>query len=189
MTTDRHPFGSPFLKFLLILPAIGVLVFLLNRTAASDRNSGKSEVQTESQPSSQTSEQLRRQARILHTTVHSTLRVVHDRYYREDEGLLIPAHVLKETFRDIESAEGIQLRWLAVEGQPMNTDHVARDDFEKAAVTAIKSGEPFYELVTDTLYRRAAPVTLTNHCLKCHMPDRKSTEDRRAGLIVTIPLQ
>ena len=36
---------------------------------------------------------------------------------------------------------------------------------------------------------RAAPITLTNHCLKCHVPDRKSTEDRTAGLIISMPVQ
>ncbi|MEJ7595180.1 MAG: hypothetical protein WKF77_26955, partial [Planctomycetaceae bacterium] len=38
--------------------------------------------------------QARRQAEILHTSIHATLQVVHDRYYREDEGLPIPAAVL-----------------------------------------------------------------------------------------------
>jgi hypothetical protein len=139
--------------------------------------------------SPQTIEQARRQAQILHTTVHASLRVVHDRYYREDEGLIIPASALSEVFRDIESQEGIKLRWLAVEGQVMNSDHVARDAFETEAVQALKSGMPFLEQTSDGVFRRAAPITLSNHCLKCHMPDRKSTKDRTAGLIIAIPTQ
>jgi hypothetical protein len=39
------------------------------------------------------------------------------------------------------------------------------------------------------MYRRAGPITLTNHCLKCHVPDRKSTKNRTAGLIISVPLQ
>ncbi len=40
--------------------------------------------------------------------------------------------------RDVEGAEGVILRWLVVEGQAMNTDNLARDEFEKEAVVALK---------------------------------------------------
>ncbi|MFM7056746.1 MAG: DUF3365 domain-containing protein [Planctomycetota bacterium] len=136
-----------------------------------------------------TIEEARHQAKILHTAIHSTLRVIHDRYYREDEGLPIPASAMGEILRDVEDEEGVILRWLVVEGQAMNTDNVARDGFEKEAVVALKSGKPFHEESTERWYRRAAPITLSNHCLKCHLPDRKSTRDRRAGLVVVIPLK
>ena len=135
-----------------------------------------------------TTDEARRQAKILHSTIHSTLRVVHDRYYREDEALPIPAAAMGEIFKDIESIEHVKLRWLAVDGQAMNTDHVAGDAFETEAVKALKSGKLSHEEATDRIYRRAAPITLSNHCLKCHMPDRKSTNDRTAGLIISIPI-
>lgn len=136
-----------------------------------------------------TTDEARSQAKLLHSTIHSTLRVVHDRYYREDEALPIPAAAMGEIFKDIESIEHVKLRWLAVEGQAMNTDHVAKDAFEAEAVNALKAGKPFHEEATEQIYRRAAPITLSNHCLKCHMPDRKSTKDRTAGLIIAIPIR
>ena len=46
-----------------------------------------------------TTQQARRQAEILHTSIHATLRVVHDRYYREDEGLPIPAAIMSDVFQ------------------------------------------------------------------------------------------
>lgn len=134
-------------------------------------------------------DQARRQAEILHTAMHATLQAVHHRYYQEDEGLLLPAATLKEVFAEMEKEHGVKLRWLAVEGQVMNTDHSARDDFEREAVKALKKGEPTHELVEKGIYRRAGPITLSNHCLKCHVPDRKSTEDRTAGLIISIPVK
>lgn len=136
-----------------------------------------------------TLEQARRQAEILHTTMHATLQIVHHRYYQEDEGLLLPAATLKEVFAEVEQEQGIKLRWLAVEGQVMNTDHSARDEFERQAAKALQKGEPAYELVENGTYRRAGPITLSNHCLKCHVPDRKSTEDRTAGLIISMPVK
>ena len=136
-----------------------------------------------------TRDQAQRQAELLHTAMHATLQVVHHRYYQEDEGLLLPAATLKEVFAEIEKEEGVQLRWLAVEGEVMNTDHTARDDFEREAVKALKAGQPAYEQVENGTYRRAGPITLSNHCLKCHVPDRKNTKNRTAGLIISMPVK
>lgn len=133
-------------------------------------------------------ETARQIATILHESMHSALQITHDRYYREDEGLMIPAAALQEVFDEIESKRKITLRWLVVEGQAMNIDHEANDDFEKAAVKALISGKASHEETTATIYRRAAPITLSNHCLKCHVPDRRNTNDRKAGLIVSIPI-
>ena len=130
----------------------------------------------------------RRQAEILHTAMHSALQLTHHRYYREDAGLPIPAAVVRELFDDLHADHPIRLRWLVVEGQAMNTDHRAQTPFETAAVEALKSGQPAFELVEDGVYRRAGAIRLTNVCLKCHVPDRKSTEDRTAGLIIAIPV-
>jgi hypothetical protein len=130
----------------------------------------------------------RRQAEQLHAAMHATLQLVHQRYYREDAGLPIPAAVVEEIFTSIEPDQPARLRWLVVEGQAMNTDHIAATPFEQEAVTALKGGADAFERVEGGIYRRAGPITLTNHCLKCHVPDRKSTEDRTAGLIVAIPV-
>lgn len=136
-----------------------------------------------------TLEQARRQAELLHTTLHVTLQAVHHRYYREDEGLPIPASMLKEVFADLEKEQGVKLRWLSVEGQAMNTDHKPRDDFETEAVKALKAGKGAFERSENGTYRRAAAITLGSHCLKCHVPDRKSTKDRTAGLIIALPVE
>lgn len=134
-------------------------------------------------------EEARGQAEILHRAMHSTLQVVHHRYYREDEGLPIPAAILTDVFDELEKEQRIKLRWLAVEGKAMNSDHQPQDRFEDAAVEALKLGKQNYERVEKGIYRRAGAITLTNQCLKCHVPNRKSTENRTAGLIIAIPIQ
>ncbi|RLS56329.1 MAG: DUF3365 domain-containing protein [Planctomycetota bacterium] len=136
-----------------------------------------------------TIEQARRQAEILHEAMHATLQVVHHRYYQEDEGLPLPAATLKEVFATMEQEQQVSLRWLAIEGQVMNTDHTARTDFEQAAAQALKAGKKSHEQIHEGQYSRVAPIILTNHCLKCHVPDRKNTDDRIAGLMITIPVQ
>lgn len=130
----------------------------------------------------------RRQAKLLHAAMHATLHLMHQQLYREDEGLPIPAAVVDDIFEDIEREEQVKLQWLVVEGQAMNTDHIAKTDFEEQAVSALKSGKESFEEVTAGMFRRAAPVVLSNQCLKCHVPDRRSTENRIAGMIVSIPI-
>lgn len=132
----------------------------------------------------------RRRAELLHAAVHSTLHSVHHRYYREDEGLAIPARTLvRDLFADLQRDQGVLLRWLVVDGQAMNDDHKPRTPFEKQAAKALHEGRSVWEEQVDGVYRRAAPIKLTNACLKCHVPDRKDTAPRTAGLIIAMPIK
>ena len=172
--------------------AIGVTVAMLSCAAiegiapADESVATKPSSGTSAVASTTTVTEARRQAEILHSTLHSSLRVIHDRYYKEDEGLPIPAAILGEVFRDVEAEQKVKLRWLTVEGLAMNSDHKPADEFERKAAEKLKAGERSHEITADGVYRRAAPITLSGHCLKCHMPDRKSTRDRVAGLIIAI---
>lgn len=136
-----------------------------------------------------TVEEARERAKLLHETMHATLHIVHHEYYREDEALAIPAMTLKRVFREMAKSHKIEMRWLAVDGQVMNTDHKPRDAFEKNAVEALQAGKEAHETVEEGVYRRASAITLANDCLKCHLPNRTSTEDRAAGLVISIPLE
>lgn len=133
-------------------------------------------------------EAARRQAEVLHDAMHASLQVVHHRYYTEDEGLPIPATIMKEVFAEVEKEQQVKLRWLVVEGQAMNADHKPQTTFEHEAVKALMSGKKSHDEAKDGVYRRAGSIALTNHCLKCHVPDRKNTNTRTAGLIITIPI-
>lgn len=130
----------------------------------------------------------RARARLLHETIHASLHVVHHQYYREEEGLELPAAAFKNVFRELADRQDVELRWLVVEGQPMNVAHQAQDEFERNAVKAIASGSDEYEAVENGVYRRAGAITLTSECLKCHLPNRTSTKDRSAGLVIAMPV-
>jgi hypothetical protein len=97
--------------------------------------------------------------------------------------------MFKEVFAEVEKEQQVKLRWLAVEGQAMNSDHEPQTPFAIAAVKALKSGKREFEQSAGGVYQRAGAITLTSHCLKCHVPDRKSTKDRTAGLIIAIPVK
>ncbi|MEX0794646.1 MAG: DUF3365 domain-containing protein [Pirellulaceae bacterium] len=127
-------------------------------------------------------------ARLLHEAMHGALQVMHRDLFDEDESRSIPSRSLEDVFKGVEHKHGVSLRWLVVNADAMNVDNNPRDDFEKQAAKVLAKGEPFYEAVEENKYRFAGPVRLSSTCLKCHVPFRKSLEDRMAGLTISIPV-
>jgi type III secretory pathway component EscV len=134
-------------------------------------------------------DEARRQAELLHESMHATLQIVHQQYFREDEGIVIPAITLKRVFRELARRQQVELRWLAVNAQAMNVDHEPRDAFEKQAATAIAAGADHFEAVEGSVYRRVGAITLESECLKCHLPTRTSVAERAAGLLISVPVK
>ena len=130
----------------------------------------------------------RARAEMLHDLIHQTLLSVHQNYYREDEGLPLPATTLKNVFEKFAVRRRIDIRWLAVDVEPMNVDHRPQTEFEHAAVRTLKSGQPFHEETTDGQYLYAGGIRLTSECLKCHVPNRTSLRDRLAGIVISMPV-
>jgi hypothetical protein len=169
---------------------LGAVVGLVVRGAGAAPPEEKPVQENASQATPATSvEEARHRARLLHEAVHATLQIVHHEYYREDEGLLLPASTLKKVFREMANRQKVELRWIAVNAQAMNADHTAETDFEKGAVKALTAGADEFEQMEQGVYRRAGPITLGSDCLKCHVPSRTSTHDRTAGLIIAMPVE
>ena len=135
-----------------------------------------------------TEDEARGRARLLHETLHATLQVVHDEYYRPDERLTLPAATLERVFRELAARQNVKLRWLAVNAQAMNVNHAPQDEFEKNSVTALTAGQDEFERVEHATYRYTGAITLSSACLKCHLPGRTSNKDRVAALVISIPL-
>jgi hypothetical protein len=136
-----------------------------------------------------TLQEARARARLLHETIHATLQIVHHQYFRDDEGLLIPARTMKAVFKELDRGCDVQLRWLVVDADAMNVDHKAKDEFERSAVKALASGKDEFEATDNGLYRHVGSITLSSECLGCHLPSRTSTEDRAAGLVISMRIR
>ena len=135
-----------------------------------------------------TATEARGRAQLLHETIHGALQVMHRDFFREDEKLTIPSHSLEDVFRELTRSYGVEVRWLAVNTEAMNVDHKPRTEFERDAVRALTSGKGEFEASNGEVYRHAGVIRLSSQCLKCHVPNRTSTKDRAAGLVITIPL-
>ncbi len=138
-------------------------------------------------PSSQ--EEAKARAVLLHEAFRGVLQVMHRDFFDPGDRNRIPSASLEDVFDEMAKTHGVQIRWIGVNAKTMNIDHEARDDFEKKAVEAIAGGKKMFESVEGDRYRRAGAIILHNACLKCHVPDRKSLEDRAAGLVISMPFK
>lgn len=136
-----------------------------------------------------TTAEARGRARMLHETIHGALQVMHRDFFREDEGLTIPSRSLDDVFAALKERTGVTVRWISVDTDAMNVDHTPRGAFEENAVKALISGKAEFESVENGSYRYVSHIRLASQCLKCHVPNRTSTDDRRAGVAITIPLR
>lgn len=127
-------------------------------------------------------------AMLLHETIHGTLQLVHRDFFIEDESRVIPSASMEDVFEALKESYDVRLKWLVVETDVVNVDHQAEGEFEKAAVKALAQRKPYFDAVEKDTYRFAGPIRLASQCLKCHVRNRKDTEDRTAGLVITMPL-
>jgi hypothetical protein len=150
------------------------------------QHAGAEEPQTPAPP---TVAEARQRARLLHETIHGTLQVMHRDFFREDEKLKIPSRSLEDVFSELAKSHKVEVRWLAVNAEAMSVDHKPQTDFERSAVRAIAAGKAEYDEHDAARYQYAGAIRLGSQCLKCHLPNRKSTEDRQAALVLSFPLQ
>lgn len=162
-----------------------VALTTLQRT---DCNLGAAEPESKITAPLPTAAEARGRAELLHEALHGVLQAVHHQYYREDEGLALPAATLKKVFDELAKRKQVEIRWLAVSAAPMSVEHLPRNGFERQAIAALAAGQDAYERIERDVYLRVAPITLGSECLKCHAPSRTSTKDRVAGLLISMPL-
>lgn len=130
----------------------------------------------------------RSRALLLHEMTNGTLRIMHRDFFDDENTRNIPSASLEDVFLEIEKGFRVEMKWLTVNTDIVNVDHQASTDFEKAAVKALAAGAPYTEEVTTDRYRFVGAIPLSSQCLKCHVKLRTSTEDRTAGLIITMPI-
>ena len=135
-----------------------------------------------------TVDEARARARWLHELVHGALQVMHRDFFDEDlVERSLPSQSLDDVFAEMERSHEVEIRWLGVNATK-GKDHLPKDRFEEAAAAALLEGKAEHEAVEGSRYRFAGMIRLQNECLKCHVRDRKTLEDRVAGLAISFPL-
>ena len=131
-------------------------------------------------------ESSRIRAKLLHETLHGALLVMHRDFFSEESSRVLPSQSLLSVFSELQRSHGVEVRWMTVSGDEMNSDHRPVTAFELEAVGRIKQGADFHESWDDNAYRYIGRIRLASECLKCHVSRRRSTEDRASGLRITI---
>ncbi len=128
-------------------------------------------------------------SQLLHEMIHGALQVMHRDFFKEEEKSKIPSESLEDVFGEMEKTWGVKIEWLAVDTKAMNVDHRADDAFERKAVEVISAGSDSHEMKDGAVLRYAGVIPLGNRCLKCHVPDRTSLEERKAAVVISMPLR
>ncbi|WP_146537332.1 c-type heme family protein [Rubripirellula reticaptiva] len=133
-------------------------------------------------------DEARDRSKLVHEIFRGTLQVVHRDLFDEDNGFAIPSRSLEDVFSELARSYDVDLKWLIVNADVLNIDHVAETDFEKQAVKVLAKGQPALEQVTENRFHYAGAITLHSQCLKCHVKRRTSNENRTAGLLISMPI-
>lgn len=132
-------------------------------------------------------DEIRFRARLLHEFIHGALQVMHRDFFEEEDRGKIPSESLEDVFAEMEKTWNVKISWMAVNGKPMSIDHKPSDQFQRAAARAIENGSESHDAIEGGTFRYAGAITLGNRCLKCHVPDRTSLEDRKAAVLISMP--
>lgn len=131
-------------------------------------------------------------ARWIHEVMHGALQVMHRDYFGDgndgDSGFLtLPSQSLEDVFKEMARSWKVEIRWLGVNATK-DVDHEPVDDFERNAAAVLSKGGEEFSAIERERFRYVGAIQLQNECLKCHVPNRRSLEDRVAGLAISFPL-
>jgi hypothetical protein len=133
-------------------------------------------------------EEARGRARWIHELVHGTLQVMHRDFFDENAvEKSLPSQSLDDVFAEMARTHLVEIRWLGGNANK-GKDHLPKDRFEEDAVAALFSGKEEYDAVEGGRFRFVGMIRIQNECLKCHVRNRKSLEDRFGALAISMPL-
>lgn len=132
-------------------------------------NSSQAEDKTEEDPAIA---RTRKQVKVLDDLYKTVIVMITDNYVTEKSDLAAGA-AFQHVFAAMKKAGHHEVRLLDATGEPYEEKNVAKDEFEKAAIAALKAGKPQYEQVVEKdgkrFLRVATPIPVVmKKCTLCH---------------------
>ncbi|MDX1946433.1 MAG: DUF3365 domain-containing protein, partial [Pirellulaceae bacterium] len=114
----------------------------------------------------------RKQAEML-DTLYKTAIVLITENYVDEKSDLAAGDAFQALFKTMKDKGYHEVRLLDATGEPYDKDNLPKDDFEKAAIAALKSGSATHEQVVERAGQRflrvATPVPVVmKKCVMCH---------------------
>lgn len=113
---------------------------------------------------------------------------MHRDFFDDENPRAIPSASLEDVFVEMERAFDVKMKWLTVNTDVVNFSNQPKTEFEKTAARALTSGQRFTEEISSDRYQFVGAIRLSSQCLKCHVKNRTTTDDRTAALVISIPL-
>jgi hypothetical protein len=129
----------------------------------------------------------RKQIQMLDDLYKTAIVLVTENYVDESSDLAAGA-AFQKLFEAMRKKGHHDVRLLDATGQPYNEKNLPRDDFEKAAIAALKAGQPTYEEVVNKDGKRflkvATPVPVVmKKCTLCHPAYEKAAAGQPIGAL------
>jgi hypothetical protein len=132
-------------------------------------------------------ERTRKQVRILDDVYKTAIVLITENYVDEASDLAAGA-AFQKLFAAMKEKGHHEVRLLDATGEPYDNDNLPRDEFEKAAIKALKEGKPFFEQVTQKdskrILRVATPIPVVlKKCTLCHPAYEKAKPGEPIGAL------
>lgn len=119
-----------------------------------------------------TVEQARREVRLLDDLYKTAIVYMND-VYVEDADSVAAGETARKLFAAMKAKGWHEARLVDATGEPLNDENKPQNDFEKAAIQKIRTGELYYDKVVredDRNYLRAATLVpvVNEKCVLCH---------------------
>ena len=141
----------------------------------------------EKQPADPAVARTRKQVQMLDDLYKSTIVMITE-HYVDEKSDLAAGSAFQKIFKAMKDKGHHDVRLLDASGEPYEAKNVAQDDFEKSAIKALKSGQPYYDQVVEKdgkRYLRAAtpiPVVMKK-CTLCHPNYEKAKAGEPIGAL------
>ncbi len=129
----------------------------------------------------------RKQVQMLDDLYKTAIVLVTEHYVDESSDLAAGA-AFQKLFDAMRKKGHHDVRLLDATGQPYDDDNAPRDDFEKAAIAALKAGKPTYEQVVTQngkqFLKLATPIPVVmQKCTLCHPAYEKAPAGQAIGAL------
>ncbi len=129
----------------------------------------------------------RKQVQMLDDLYKTAIVLVTEHYVDESSDLAAGA-AFQKLFEAMRKKGHHDVRLLDATGQPYDEDNLPRDDFEKAAIAALKAGKPTYEQVVTQngkqFLKLATPIPVVmQKCTLCHPAYEKVASGQPIGAL------
>jgi len=132
-------------------------------------------------------ERTRKQVQILDDVYKTAIVLITENYVDEKSDLAAGA-AFQKLFQAMREKGHHDVRLLDATGEPYDPDNAPRDEFEKAAIKALKEGKAYYERITEKNGKRylqaATPIPVVlKKCTLCHSAYEKAKAGEPIGAL------